>query len=440
MYRTGKDVNMKDRILAALERLHIDEYIITEDQTRSAELFFIKKSLDTRRIKNNTSYSVTVYRSFDKDEQPMKGSSMVHVYDSMTDAELDKTLSGAYLAASFVCNPTYELQEKTVNEFIEMKSDLQGKTLEESAKIMADALFAEDKDGDAFLNSAELFVNEVTTRIFTSTGIDAGYRKYYVTGEFVAQCKEPQDVETYQGFRYDSLETEALKAKVRRTLDYTLARAQAKKAPAAGNYRVIICDSYAKELFEYYTARSLAPYIYGKYSSFKLGENVQAKTADGGNTEITGDPLTVSLIASVPFSDEGTRQIDRQLLDKGVLKTYHGGVRFSRYIGAEPTGNYRSIKVAPGTTSVEEMKKQPYLQVVNFSDFQMDDFTGHFGGEIRLAFLYDGETVTPVTGGSINGSIIEKQASMQLSTEMQVEDGYEGPLAVCFDDIAVAGE
>ena len=181
MYRTGKDVNMKDRILAALERLHIDEYIITEDQTRSAELFFIKKSLDTRRIKNNTSYSVTVYRSFDKDEQPMKGSSMVHVYDSMTDAELDKTLSGAYLAASFVCNPTYELQEKTVNEFIEMKSDLQGKTLEESAKIMADALFAEDKDGDAFLNSAELFVNEVTTRIFTSTGIDAGYRNVMFT-------------------------------------------------------------------------------------------------------------------------------------------------------------------------------------------------------------------------------------------------------------------
>ena len=86
------------------------------------------------------------------------------------------------------------------------------------------------------------------------------------------------------------------------------------------------------------------------------------------------------------------------------------------------------------------MKKEPYLQVVNFSDFQMDDFTGHFGGEIRLAFLFDGEKVTPVTGGSINGSIIDSQSSMLLSKEMQVEDGYEGPLAVCFDNIPVAGE
>ena len=431
---------MKEKILAALSKLQISEYIINEEHTRSAELFFIKKTLDTRRIKDFTNYEVTVYNSFEKDGKAMKGSSAVHIYDGMTDPEIEKTLSGAYLAASFVCNPTFELQEKTENEFIEMKSDLVGRSLEESAKIMADALFAEDIGKDAFLNSAELFVNEITVKIWSSTGIDAGYRKYYVTGEFVAQCKQPQDVETYQSFRYDSLETEALKSKVRRTLDYTLARSQAKKAPTAGNYRVIICDSYVKELFSYYTARSLAPYIFAKYSSFKLNENVQAKTADGGSCEITGDALTISLIADTPFSDEGTRQIDRALLENGELKTYHGGVRFSRYIGVEPTGNYRSIKVAPGSTSVEDMKKEPYLQVVNFSDFQMDDFTGHFGGEIRLAFLYDGNTVTPVTGGSINGSIIDSQSSMLLSKETQVEDGYEGPLAVCFDNIPVAGE
>ena len=431
---------MKDKILASLTRLGVEEYLINEVVKRSAEMFFIKKSLDTRRIKNSCSYEVTVYRSFEKDGKPMKGNSIVHIYDGMTDSEIDKTLSGAYLAASFVCNPTYELQEKTDNEFIEMSSDLQGKTLEESAKIMADALFAEDKGSDAFLNSAELFVNEIVTRIYSSTGIECGYRKLYVTGEFVAQCKTPQDVETYQGFRYDNLETEALKAKVRRTLDYTLARAQASKAPAAGDYRVIICDSYVKEIFSYYLARSQASYIYAKYSSFKVGENVQAKSGDGSFKDITGDRFSIRLIANEPFSEEGTRQIDRDLMEEGVLKTYHGYVRFSRYIGAEPTGDYDSIKVRAGSTSIEEMKKKPYLQIVNFSDFQMDPFTGHFGGEIRLAFLYDGDKVTPVTGGSINGSIIDSQGSMILSSETQVDDGYEGPLAVCIDNVPVAGE
>ena len=254
---------MKDKILASLSRLHMDCYTINEIHRRTAEMFFIKKTLDTRRITDTSAYEVTVYRSFEKNGEPMRGSSMVHIYEGMTPEEIDKSLFGAYMAASFVCNPDYELQEKTDNEFVEMPSSLQGKTLEESAGIMAKALFFEDNGGDAFINSAELFVNETTVHIYSSTGIDAGYRKYNVSGEFVAQCRQPRDVETYQSFDYDGLETESLKAKVRRTLEYTLARSKAEKAPAAGNYRVIICDSYVKELFSYYTARSNAAYIYG---------------------------------------------------------------------------------------------------------------------------------------------------------------------------------
>ena len=54
---------------------------------------------------------------------------------------------------------------------------------------------------------------------------------------------------------------------------------------------------------------------------------------------------------------------------------------------------------------MEELKTGPYLHVVRFSDFQMDSFSGHFSGEIRLAYWCDGENVIPVTGGAVNGSI-----------------------------------
>ena len=92
-----------------------------------------------------------------------------------------------------------------------------------------------------------------------------------------------------------------------------------------------------------------------------------------------------------------------------------------------------------GSVSLEEMERSPYLEVVNFSDFQMDSFTGHFGGEIRLAFLYDGEKRIPVTGGSINGNILEAQKNLVFSKEMQVEKDFEGPVAVCMEQINVAG-
>ena len=250
----------------------------------------------------------------------------------------------------------------------------------------------------------------------------------------MAQCKEPQDVETYKDFQYYDLDCESLKSLVRKTLEYTLERAKATQAPKAGKYRVIISDHYVCSVFCYYMGRAQAPYIYAGYSTFEVGQNVQAVNAEGESADIQGDKVSMTLVPTEPMSDEGIWQQERELLDEGVLKTYHGGLRFSRYLGIEPTGYFGCIKVAPGSMSVEDMKKEPYLWVVNFSDFMLDDFTGHFGGEIRLAFLFDGEKVTPVTGGSINGSIIDSQTK-----EIQKSANFVGPYAMCFEDISVAG-
>ena len=92
-----------------------------------------------------------------------------------------------------------------------------------------------------------------------------------------------------------------------------------------------------------------------------------------------------------------------------------------------------------GSRTLEELKSIAYLHIVSFSDFQMDAFSGHFGGEIRLAFLYDGEKVTPVTGGSVNGSILEAQGHMFFSRERYRDENYEGPFAVRIEGVKVAG-
>lgn len=431
---------MKEKILASLKRLNIEEYMINISSYKSAQMFFVKKSLDSKRAENTKTYNVNVYRSFDKDGQKMKGNASVYVYNGMTGEEIDASLSRAYLAASFVCNPTYDLMECTENKLITMESDLFNYTLEECCEKTAEALFAEDIRSDVFVNSAEVFAYETTVEITSSTGIDSGYVKRWISGEFVTQCKEPQDVETYQDFRYHNLDGESLKSKVRKTLEYTLERAKATQAPKAGKYRVIISDSYVNDVFSYYSGRAQAGYIYAGYSTYEIGQNVQAVGAEGEFAEIKGDKVSMTLVPTEPLSGEGIWQKERELLEDGVLKTYYGGLRFSRYLGIEPTGFYGCVSVAPGSMSVEDMKKQPYLWVVNFSDFQMDDFTGHFGGEIRLAFLYDGEKVTPVTGGSINGSIIDSQTRMHFSKELQKSADFVGPYAMCFEDVPVAGE
>ncbi len=430
---------MKEKILASLKRLNIEEYVLKITQYKSAQMFFIKKSLDTKRAENTIAYNVNVFRSFEKNGKKMKGNSSVHIYNGMNDNEIYASLKRAYLAASFVANPTYELMDCTKNDFIKTDSDLFNYSLEECAGKVSEALFSEDNRSDVFINSAEIFACENKEEIISSSGIDSGFIQRYVKGEFVTQCKEPQDVETYKDFDYTTLDVEALKLKVSKTLDYTLDRARAAEAPKAGKYRVIISDSYVGTIFDYYTSRASVGYIFAKYSDYKIGQNVQATDSDGNESEIKGDKISMQLIPTEPISDEGVWQKALDFLDNGVLKTYHGGVRFSRYLGVEPTGYLNKIKVGAGSLTIEDMKKKPYLWVVNFSDFQMDVFTGHFGGEIRLAFLFDGEKVTPVTGGSINGSILDCQNNMFMSKEMQRETYYEGPYAMCFEDVPVAG-
>lgn len=53
---------MREKILNAIRKNEIETYLITETVTEGAELYFIRKELDMRRMKKETSAEVVVYR------------------------------------------------------------------------------------------------------------------------------------------------------------------------------------------------------------------------------------------------------------------------------------------------------------------------------------------------------------------------------------------
>ena len=81
---------MKQAILNALSALNISDYSITEQQRSSAELFFIKKQLDMRRVKDTHEYSVTVYNVFEEDGKKFRGSSTVILFPGTEAAEITR--------------------------------------------------------------------------------------------------------------------------------------------------------------------------------------------------------------------------------------------------------------------------------------------------------------------------------------------------------------
>lgn len=411
----------------------VEDYLVTETEYESTELFFVKKKLDMRRTRKTAEAGVTVYKTSEEKGEKIKGSASFVINLSDTDEEVTAKIKSALYSAGFVKNRYYEFPAGIKAAEKVKDSDLNGLKLSDVALKFADAVYSEDVDDRAFINSLEIFAIETHVHTISGHGTDVAYVKREVKGEFVAQCKEPEDVETYQDFDYDSMALEDIKALVRRTLSMTRDRALAKEMPKAGDYDIVISDKYVPELFNFYSNRGNAWDIFLGYSEFKVGESVQGD-------DIKGDKLNVRFGVTAPFNNEGIEMKERAFIEDGILKNIHGSVRFSYYLGIEPVGVYGKFLVSPGQTSFDDMLKRPCLHVVNFSDFQMDQDDGHFKGEIRLAYLHDGKgNVKFVTGGSINGSIFDAQKEFVLSKETQKLAAYEGPRAILLKNVAVAG-
>lgn len=423
---------MIGKIIDALHALGIDTYSISEIRSWSAECFFIRRNLDLKRRTTLCDYKVSVYRISEEDGRRLVGDSTVAVYPGMGEEELKEALSSAYHAASFVRNPYYPLPAGSREEPVRSASGFADGSLEENVKKIAETIYGADVREDVFVNSVEIFAVRKWTRVVNSNGVDVSWESFNANGEYVIQCVTPQDVETHHVFHLREPDPDTLRADVEHAIKQTRDRAEAVQAAPAGRYTVILSGDQVNTLVRYYMDRAGAGMVYQKYSDYEAGKAVQG-------SRIEGDALTIELKAAEPYDSQGLPLKDRLLMENGVIRTIHGGTRMAYYLGIEPTGYYRAIRVPTGTTPFSEMKKQPCLHVVLFSDFQMNSMSGHFGGEIRLGYLYDGEGVKVVTGGSLNGSILETQERMTFSADRYRSAVYEGPFAVALRDVMVAG-
>lgn len=428
----GENIGMIDVILNALAQCQIREYFVTETKTSSTQLYFVKKNLDQIRSVQMTDYSVSVFRDIQKEGNTLTGSATCNIEEGMREQEIVEKLSKAYAACEYSANPEFHFLPGVKETRSAVENRLTVLPLEEAAWKFAEALFKNDIQNDPLVNSAEIFANRKECRIIGGNGCDVSYVTYSVDGEFVVQCKKKNDVEMYHMFSYDDLDLEDLSDKVKEALEMVVSRSLSEKITPRGNCAVIFSDKSVQTILKYYEDRANAAYIYPGYSDFKKDMDVMGET--------TGDRVTMELIAKEPFSSEGVPMKNRMLLEDGVLKTIQGHTRLCSYLGEKPVGVYQAAKVTCGNLTFQEMTQRRVLHLVSFSDFQMDIFSGYFGGEIRLGYLYEDGKVVPVTGGSVSGSFIELQKNIRFSKEQQKSSTFVGPKHILFDAVPINGE
>jgi len=251
---------------------------------------------------------------------------------------------------------------------------------------------------------------------------------------------EKEEVESFRNMDFSAFEPKQIADEVKTMIEFSKEKSNAEQTPALTDFNVLLTGASVKEVLSYYVGHSNVQNVYNGISTFKIEETMQGENIIGDKVSITLDPMLANSSHSKPFDTDGLPLKKVEILKDGLLKNYWGSSRFAHYLDIKPAGNIRNILVDKGSKSIDEMKSSPYLELLEFSDFQMNVLTGDFAGEIRLGLYFDGESVKPVTSGSISGNIKSVQEHMYLSKEIYQDNNYLGPKTLQLPKLNVNGK
>ena len=161
---------------------------------------------------------------------------------------------------------------------------------------------------------------------------------------------------------------------------------------------------------------------------------------------MTGDRITMKAVSALensssdyPIDEEGAAIRDRVLIRSGVAENIWGHRQFCQYLGAEDSSIVRNLVVEGGARSEEEIRRGDYLEVVEYSSFQVDAMGGDIAGEIRLGYLHQNGQVRIVCGGSVTGQMAEVIPTMEFSAETEQYNNFVIPRVTRLKNLKITG-
>ena len=423
-----------DRIINILNNCGADAWEITDVKTHGWEFYFIGHRLDQNRAKDVEHITIKVYKQ--SADGQFLGSASAEVPPTANDGEMRKTVSDLVYQASLVRNKTYSLcparpYEKISSETVSVADD---------AEAFIRAMSSINETDTEDLNSYEIFVNRNTRRLITSEGIDITEEYPSAVLDIVVNArKDDREIELYRLYDLGTCDPELVKNDVEALLHFGRDRLDAGKTPSLGTSAVVLSTDAALEVYRYYLDNLDAGFIVRGMSSFEKGRPVAEHKS--------GDRITIRSVREMPGSPsnfacdaEGAPVRDQVLIDEGTVCGFTGSRMFSQYLGLEDSFILTNWSVSGGTETAESIRKGEFLEVVEFSDFQVDSLTGDIFGEIRLAYYHDGKgQVIPVSGGSVSGSMHDNLGSMRMTKNVRRYANAEIPLATRLEKVTVTG-
>ena len=417
-----------DALLRVLKSSGADAWEVTDTHEKGWEFYLIRHALDQHRYKEVDGFRVKVY----KKTEDCLGSAEAPVPADADEAEMTRIVAGLCRDAQYVRNPFYTLNAPEADEAPAAGAPADLKAISGDFLRAVSAL-PETETED--LNSCEIFVSEIRRRFLNSEGIDvtAVFPRSMVEAVVNAR-RDGHEIELYRLYHCGSCDRDQLIRDLSETMRYGRDKLTAQPTPALGKADIILSTDAACEVYDYFISRLSAASIYRGISDWKVGDQV-APTA-----------LTLRTVTSLPnssrnaaYDSEGARIRDLILIDGGRAVSLWGSRQFSQYLGLKDSFIASNFVVEGGTASPEEIRRGDYLEIVEFSDFQVDTVTGDIAGEIRLGYLHQGGRIASVSGGSVSGSMADLAKSMVFSADARQYDSLLIPSLTRLNGATVTG-
>lgn len=421
-------------ILDLLKKSGADGWAVRDEIRTGWEFYFIRHRLDQNRVRDTEHITLTVYKAFEEEGKKFLGSASAELAPTATEAEAEKLIRSLLFEAGLIRNPAYALNPPCGEPAAMQEPDVKA-----IAGDFLRAMRSVEEDESADINSYEIFTDSVCRRLVTSTGIDVTDVYPASMAEVVVNARdEKREIELYRMYRSGSCDAAGLKANVAETLRFGRDKLRAEKTPALGRCDVVFSTDDALQLYGYYIDRMSAGMIYQGISDCEIGKRV---AEDQG-----GDALSVRAVRTLEnsshngaFDAEGAPVRDMTLISGGVAEHFYGSQMFSQYIGLKDSFIPGNFVVEGGESSAAELRTGRYLEIVEFSDFQVSPMNGDIAGEIRLGYLHDGESVTVVEGGSVSGTMRELGGAMRFSKEQKQYNNYLIPAVTRLYGVSITG-
>lgn len=399
------------------------DFSILAADTNSYELFFVHGKLETVRKSTHAAAQVGVF----VDHDGKRGNANFGIGENADREEIIRKTEEAVKRAQMIYDAPYTLPSDGQNINAVIPSNIADKDEKQIGAEVANAVFAACTKKDCDINALEIFVTEKTSTVLNSKGLNKKQTKYTISVEAIPTCNGRQEsVELFETYTFGELDTDAIMREIAARTEDVSARSDAVKPDKQIDCPVILNAYELQTLFEEIVGDA-------NFAREYLHTNLHS-VGDKWQTAPNGDKLNVTMRGvikgspdSALFDGDGTTLKDVKIIENGKIIAGYGGNRFAQYLGKEPTGALGCMDVECGNTPVSELLSSPYLECVYLSGLQVDLYNDYIGGEIRLAYYFDGKTRIPVTGIAMSGKLSEVLNNLTLSRERTVLGAYSGP-------------